>query len=167
MYFFLNLFCFVELWFWMIIQLEDLKKISSQRESGWPNSLKLRCNWVNSVRKAFPKYTILYKYRQVENCHHCGCAWWIFWGENKGYFLKVFYIFSIVLTWSFVKRANHCWHSYTEKSLNFIHYCTHYSSSKVHALKVILLCNSVNNFFFFFSCSSVFGDFFEQSSKLV
>lgn len=165
-FFFLNLFYFVALCFWRISQLENLKKIASQRESGWPNSLQLRCNWVSSVRKVFSKY---HNTIQIRASGKLSSRWMCLidiLGGKKWYFLKVFCIFSIVLTWSFVKRANHCWHSSTGKSLNFIHYCTHYIWSKVHALKVTLLCNSVNKIYFL-SCSSVFVDVFEQSSKLV
>lgn len=85
-------------------------------------------------------------------------------GENRVLFKGFLYIQHCTY-WAFVKRANHCWHSSTEKSLNFIHYCTHYSSSKVHALKVTLLCNSVNKIYFL-SCSSVFGDFFLTELKI-
>lgn len=82
----------------------------------------------------------------------------MFW---KRVFLKVLCVSTTVLIWSIVKRANHCWHSSTEKSLDFIHCCTHYSSSKVHALKASLLHNSVkkNLFFVLFFCHCIFTEF--------
>lgn len=114
--------------------------------------MQIKCNWVNSVRQVFSKHQQRYNSKGKHKTVITVDVPDEYSGRGKGYFLKVFCISNLVVTWSFVKRANHCWHSSTEKSLNFAHFRTRYSSTKVQALKIILLCNSVKKIHFF-SCS--------------
>lgn len=146
-----KLFLIAELCFRRISQVEKTKKILMflKRRLGFPTwlsaaqvffELQKHCNNKGKRKTVIILYVLM------------------FW---KRVFLKVLCVSTTVLIWSIVKRANHCWHSSTEKSLDFIHCCTHYSSSKVHALKASLLHNSVkkNLFFVLFFCHCIFTEF--------